>query len=824
MTGDGVHAAFADPVDALLASVQLQMHMLEAERSFGVPMRVRCGMHAGAAERRDNDYYGSEVNRAARIMGAAHGGQMLVSRSIAETLAGRMPEGVALRDLGEVRLRDLARPERIYQVVHPALRRDFPALRSLAEVPNNLPSALSTFIGRERELKDLGAMLEKSRLVTVVGMGGVGKTRLSLHAAAEALDAFPDGVWLVELAGTHDARLVPQAIASALGVQQEPGRDVEESLARHCRDRALLVLLDNCEHLREACARTVHRLLSAAPRMKVLATSREALGITGEACHPLSGLPVPGPRDAVDGEAASAFESVRLFIDRARAVNPGFDPAEHGPAIAAICHRLDGIPLAIELAAARTRSLSVQQIALRLNDRFRLLGASHDPTVPSKQRTLRALIDWSYELLPEGERAIFERMAVFAGGCTLAAAEHVCGAEPGDAAVLDALGRLADKSLVAFDAAADRYRMLETVREYAQSRLVESGAEAAIRERHFAFFLGFANEARAGLVGPEQAKWLGRLDGELDNLLAAHRSAASTVDGAAAGVALVSALKFYWINRGLLELGRRITLEALERSGVPEAARCKGLFHAGQIAYVMGRYAEAGEYLRESLVLAERVGDDRVLAAVWQPLGLAALGEGDRGAARKYLERAVELARSREDRRELAAGLSALAMVLRAEGRVDEALRSYEEVLAISRDLGDRESEAIALINRALLTMGAAAADAAQKDLTQALALAEPLASPRIDQCLLDACAALAAMAHEFDRASRLFEGAEACARTTGMRRDPTDEAFLAPLAARSRAALGRDYRPPVIPTAPTELLREARQWLRERIPPSPHR
>lgn len=813
MTGDGLHAVFKDPLDAVRATVDLQMAMLESEATFGLPMRIRCGLHAGTSQRRDNDYYGTVVNRAARVMSAAHGGQMLVSHAVAMRIGHRLPSDVALRDLGTVRLRDLADPERLYQVVHPRLRADFPPLRSLEATPNNLPHQLASFVGREHEMRVARELLAANRLVTIAGMGGMGKTRLAVHVAAEVLDRFADGVWLVELAPLRDSERVVQSVASAMGVVEEMGRPVRDALLAYVRGRSLLIVLDNCEHLLGACAELARALLGAGPGMRILATSREPLQLTGEATLPLSALSTPGLLVPDDPESLARYDAVRLFVERAQAVSPDFQlDAANADAVGAICRGLDGIPLALELASARVRTLPVQQIAARLFDRLRLLS-SGDPTVLPRQRTLRALIDWSHELLAEGERRLLRQLSVFAGGWAVDAAEVVCAgaAEPGET-VLELLGRLVERSLVAMEAGG-RYRLLEIVRQYAQEKLAASGEAAGLAKRHFDFYLGLATEARSGLVGPEQAKWLARLDAELENLLLAHGWAAGSTESAAPGVLLVSALKFYWINRGLLELGKRTTLEALRRPGVSDASRCKGLFHAGQIAYFMGRYAEARESLRESLELADRVGDQRTMAAALQPLGLAAMGEGDRPAARAYLEQAVRLARTR-DPREVAAALSALALLLRLEGKNDEARLTYEEVLAISRDLGDRESEIIVLINRALIAMGAAELQTARADLADALALAAPLGSARIDQCLLDACAALASLEEQPERAARLFDAAECRARETGMRRDPADEAFLAPLATRARAALGDAYRSAAAGTSPTELLRDARAWL----------
>lgn len=819
MTGDGLHAAFDDPLDALGATLELQQELVN-DTSLGIALQVRCGLHAGPSESRDSDFYGTVVNRAARVMSAAHGGQTLLSQAVASRVRGRLPQGVELRDLGTVRLRDLSSPERLYQVVCPGLRADFPALRSLERTPNNLPHSLSTFIGRERELAEARALLARTRLLTLTGMGGLGKSRLALHLAAEALDDFPDGVWLVELASISDPRRVAQAVASTLGVHPPAGRTVDESLLRYATDRTALVLLDNCEHLLDECAQLVHRLLSAGAAMKVLATSREPLKLRGEMAFPLGGLAVPGPRQAVDPESAPAFESVRLFVDRAKAATPSFTMTpEQATAIAAICHRLDGIPLAIELAAARTRSLSVQQIALRLNDRFRLLAAQ-DPTLPPKQRTLRALIDWSHDLLTEPERALFRELAVFAGGWTLEAAEAVCEAAPGET-VVENLSRLVEKSLIVMDAQGERYRMLETVREYALAKLARCGGEPAVRERHFAHYLALAEAAKAELTGPEQALWLARLDRERENILLAHSHAGSPGKGPEPGLRLANSVKLYWINRGLLELGHRVTSEALARTAPADRTflRCRGLYEAGQLCSYMGRYDEARRDLEESLAIARERGDERAAGIVLQPLGMAALGQGDVVAARRYLEQAFALAED-GDPRALAAAANELGQIHRVEGDVPAAQALYERALAIARDLGDRETIAIALLNMAMLRAQQGDGAGARGLLLQAFDIAAEIGSRRMTQSALEVAAGLAATESAWTEAARLYGGAVAQARDTGLRREPADEAFLAPLMTRVRQSLGERYEALEAQgraLSDAQATRAARDWLTSR-------
>jgi class 3 adenylate cyclase len=352
MTGDGVYAAFADPVDGMLAVLQLQLALSDLAATEGLPLRVRCGLHAGVVERRDNDYLGSVVNRAARIMRAAHGGQVLLSQAVSRLVAERLPPGVMLHDLGNVRLRDLAGPERIHQLVHPQLRRDFPSLRSLERTPNNLPLQISTFVGREGELNEARRLLAEARLLTVIGVGGIGKTRFSLRLAADTLDAYPDGVWFVELAPIVDPALVPKMLAQALGVGEDPGMPLVQAIGAHLRSRRALLVLDNCEHLIGACATLADALLRAAPEIRILANSRESLHVPGEQTYSLPPLSLPDDTSRPDDISRS--DAIQLFVERARLQQPHFAlTAQNSDAVAKICAQLDGIPLALELAAAR---------------------------------------------------------------------------------------------------------------------------------------------------------------------------------------------------------------------------------------------------------------------------------------------------------------------------------------------------------------------------------------------------------------------------------------------------------------------------------------
>jgi len=820
MSGDGLHAAFNDPLDAVNAALELQHALADPEATGGIALRVRCGLHAGVDERRDNDFFGGAVNRAARITGAAHGGQVLLSQAVAALIRDRLPAGVALRDLGSVRLRDLSSPEQVFQVVHPRLRADFPALRSLEATPNNLPRQLTSFIGRERELAEVKNLLATTRLLTLHGVGGIGKTRLSLQVAADVMDDYPDGEWLVELAPIADPQLVAQAVASVLGVKEEAGHPVTEALERYVKDRQLLIILDNCEHVVHACAELAQQLLQSGPRLKVLASSREHLHAAGETTYPVPALAVPDPSTTIAPNALTQYESVRLLVDRAVAAQPAFQVTEQNAlSISKICRRLDGIPLAIELAAARVRAMSVDNIAARLNDRFNLLTAGARTALP-RQQTLRALIDWSYDLLTEKERILFRRLAVFAGGWTLAAAEAVLSAgDVDEAMVLELLVGLVDKSLVMVEAEGTRYRLLETVREYAQERLEESGEEAGVRKRHLEFYLALAEKAAPGLSGPEQASWLKQLDGDRENILAAHAWCSRTSHNAESGYRLVHAIKLYWFTRGLLDLGHRVTVEALSPPSIQprSLARCKALWVAGQICSYTGRYEEAQRHLYESLEIARYHGDRRMIAAVQNYLALAALGQGDRAAARIHCEEALELARELGNKREIAVASNALAQLNRLDGKLDGAEPLYEQVVVLARELHDREFEAIGILGLAMVAIGRGFAQRAHELLCEVLTIAYETGSKTAGQSALEVSAGLAALQKQWERSARLFGAAEAQTLRTGIRRDPADEAFLQPLIANARNALGESRFTPAEASGRTlafeQAITEVRAW-----------
>ena len=683
-TGDGLLAAFERPGAAMRAALAGQRAMQDHAWPTVEPIRVRMAIHAGEAEVRDNDYFGPSLNRCARLLALGHGGQILVSAAGAALVADDLPTGSTLHDRGEHHLKDLARPEHVYQLDAPGLATDILPLVS-GEGPGNLPVDLTSFIGRERETTEVGELLREHRLVTLVGVGGTGKTRLMLHVAGERSGRHPDGIWLVELAALREPALIVQEVVRTLGIQVPPGQAALTAVIDFLRSKDLLLLLDNCEHLIEAAAKLVEQLLAACRGLHILATSREALGVPGEAAFAVPSLSVPETLDEIDLEAVAATEGVRLFVERATTTLPSFrlDPTTVAPVVE-ICRRLDGIPLALELAAARVNVLSPMEIAQGLGDRFRLLTGGRRTAIP-RQQTLQALVDWSWDLLREADQRLLRRLSVFAGGWTLESAAAVTGSQddarmPPDSLTrldtLDGLGHLVDRSLVvATHAGATRYGMLETIRQYAGDRLVASGEAAHLRTRHLARFRQLALDAEPALVGPDMILWLGRLEAELDNLRTALDWAFETDEQAALEMSV--ALGAYWRSRNLGSEGVDRMKQAVDLvrrwrtqpSSTPEADRSILAARVMTNALNMVGYAgwsSVAALADETLAVARASGDP---ASIADALVLAIQIEVMTHAApridelRAYGNQALQLARGLDDAARLAVVQLSLAMI-----------------------------------------------------------------------------------------------------------------------------------------------------------------
>ena len=696
--GDSIFAVFTDAGDALACAVEVQLAFVQEAWPPATPIRTRVALHRGEADLRAGDYYGQSVNRCARLRAVAHGGQTLLTQAIAKEVRDRLPEGVSLRDLGVHHLRDLTLMERVYQLEHPGLPADYPPLVTAAS--DNLPAELSSFVGRDAERAELARLLQGHRLITLTGSGGCGKTRLALRLARDISPEYVDGTWLVELAHVADADLVPQVIASTLGLREGPGDDLDAALVRHLRGRRTLLVLDNCEHLVSACASTAARLLGACAELTIVATSREQLSVPGEVAWRVPSLAMP---DGDDLTASAASDSVRLFMERVETVAPGFSSGPDDVAAAVdICRHLDGIPLAIELAAGRVGVLTPRQVAERLDDRFRLLSGPARAAVPRHQ-TLRATVDWSYDLLAEPERALLERLSVFAGGWDLEAAEVVCGGDGIEAReVLEMLGQLVVKSLVVVErrGAAARYRMLETIREYGAQRLAGGGAQAGVVRRHRDWCLLLAEEAEDRLLRGQQVSW-DRLEAEHDNLRAALKFSLEDPGGAEAALRLGGALGEFWDLRGNLAEGRRWLELALERSSDASLqARAKALNALGMLISHQGDYPSAHAMFEESLALARRGGDQQVVSTTLGNLGWIFFSEGRAAEARRYLEEGVELARELGDRWIIARAIYLLCHVEGVEDQ-DACVRLATESMAIAQGTrGAVDRGALALLPR----------------------------------------------------------------------------------------------------------------------------
>ena len=757
--GDAFCAAFATAPDALAASLAVQILLHSEPGDLPTPLRVRMGLHTGAAEARDGDYYGQPLNRVSRLMAAGHGGQILLSVACQELARDTLPGSVTLRDLGPHRLKDLARPEQVFQVLHPDLPADFPPLKSLnnPDLPNNLPQQITSFIGRETEVAEIKALIEKHRMLTLTGAGGSGKTRLSLQAAADMLGSNSDGVWLAGMAPLSDPNMVPQTLADALGVREEPDRPLAGTLVSFLKTKHLLLVLDNCEHVLAACAFLVRDLLRVCPNVSILATSREALGVPGEQTYRVPSLSLPDPKQTYTAEALGQYEAVRLFIDRAGLSHPSFAvTSQNAPAVAQICARLDGIPLAIELAAARVKSLSAEQIGTRLDDRFRLLTGGSRTALP-RQQTLKAAIDWSYDLLTKSEKALLRRLSVFAGGWTLEAAEAVCAAEAQIEIeieiedVLDLLAGLVDKSLAVYEEdeqGQGRYHLLETVRQYGRDRLAETGESDALRGRHQKFFLALAEEAEPMLSGRDQIIWLDCLELEHDNLRAAldwclsseslGGESVSNENAAVAGLRLTGALGSFWLVRGHLSKGRQWldrTLERADRLADAERSKqpavwMKALTLAGGLASSQGNVSAAQPLFERAAILARESGDRISLAYALRGLGWCRMSQKtdqDKAATQALFEESLLLFRQVQDPHGITFSLRNLGDLAFAHGNYASAKVYYAESLALARDAEDQHGIAGSLVSLGRAAFAQGDLSAAETLYAEALPLSRKL-------------------------------------------------------------------------------------------------
>ncbi len=721
--GDAFCAAFPTARLGLAATIAAQYALYAEEWGECGPIRVRMALHTGSADERDNDYFGPTVNRVARLLSGGHGGQILLSLPTCELVRDALPAGATLHDMGQHRLKDLARPEHIFQITLADLPTDFPVLKTLDARPNNLPAQPTPFIGRDRELQAASTFLREKavRLLTFTGPGGTGKTRLSLQVAANLIEDFEDGVYFSPLELLTDVDQVLASLAQTLSIRTTSDRPLLQSLKEYLRDRHILLVLDNFEQV-VAAGPFVTELLAAAPHLKLLVTTRTTLHVYGEQAFPVSPLTTPNPRAMPRFADLGQYEAVQLFVARAQAIKPDLQlTPENAAAIVGICHRLDGLPLAIELAAARIKLFTPQAMLSRLENSLKLLtGGARD--LPTRQQTLRGAIDWSYDLLDADEKVLFARMSVFYGA-TLEAIEAVANAD-GDLVIdlFDGIESLVNKNLLRQEDQADgesRFVMLATIRDYGLERLNQSGETDLLNQRHAAHYLALAQEAEQHLRGGLQTTWLDRLEAEHDNLRAALRL--SIEQGAADdGLRIGTALLPFWEVRGHWGEGRQLLESLLALSGanaevqgymadagtgqamivgVPTVLRAKALVGAGTLALRQGDLTRARTLYAESLAIGQVLNNPREIASALNSLATVHQRQGDYAEAYRLYEETLQIRRQLNDRKGIAASLNNLANLTYRQGDYVRAKALYEESLVLRRALNDRGGVAASLNN-----------------------------------------------------------------------------------------------------------------------------
>jgi predicted ATPase/class 3 adenylate cyclase len=774
ITGDAFCAAFQTALSAISAVVTAQRGLHQEPWDLSFPIRVRMGIHTGEAEQTSNDLptggYASNptMNRVARIHSAGHGGQVLLSLVTKELVKDSLPADAELRDMGEHHFKYLISPERLFQLNIAGLPSDFPPLNTRDSARHNLPLQLTSFIGREREIMEIIGLLENARMVSLIGPGGTGKTRLSIQVANEVLDQYPDGAWFVELAPISDPLLLPRTTSIAIGLRDEPHRPVIDMLCDYLHDKQLLLILDNCEHLVEACAELADRLLHACPQIRILATSREVVGIAGETSYLVPSLQLPDMQNLPTVEALSQCEAVRLFIERASAATQKFRVTnDNASSIAQICHHLDGMPLAIELAAGKIRALSAGQIAQRLDDRFRLLTGGSRTAMPRHQ-TLQAAIEWSYDLLSPAEQTLFRRLSVFVNGWTLEAAESVCSDQDTTAKgalkaedVLELVTQLVNKSLVMTEERNSevRYHMLETIRQFGSDKLVEANESESLRDQHLEFFTRFVETADLFLRRAEQIEWLQRLDNEHDNLRSVLQWALGK-SSAEPALQLVGSLAAYWTMRCFWLEGAKWLESALNKPSVgleemtksEKGVRAKAFYGDSMLIFNLDDLDRMQTSAETSLNLYKELGDPRGIAFARAWLGYALVRRSDSRAAH-LLEKSLAEFRELKDP---AGQYFSLQAQLRDYHQIEGAKKAKEvalEVLRLARISENRFNIAHALMSLAEFYFLCGQLDQAVTTQNEANELFKSFGSR--DNFILPGVVAY--LRHDYDRAKEYF-------------------------------------------------------------------
>jgi predicted ATPase/class 3 adenylate cyclase len=720
--GDAFCVAFARVSDAVTTACEAQRALSAEDFSAVGGLPIRIGLHAGEASERNGDYFGPAVNRVARLMSIGHGGQILVSGAIRDLAYSDLPAGASLLDLGSHRLKDLTEPEQVWQLTIAGLPAEFPSLRSLDTLPNNLPIQQTSFRGREHDLEEVKSLLGQHKLLTLVGSGGVGKTRLALQVGAEVLDQHPDGVWLADFAPITDPELVSSVIAQEIGMAQVEGRRVDESIPQWLKRKKLLLIFDNCEHVLEPIASIANAITRSCPDVRLLATSRQALGVRGEIVHRLPSLGIPEKLAGLSSAEAIEYGAIALFVDRAKAADTRFILTDDtAPIVADICRRLDGIPLAIELAAARVKVLSIPNLAQRLNERFKILTGGSRDALP-RQKTLSALIDWSYDLLTPQEQLLFNRVGIFAGGFSLDAATAVCSGEDLDEIqILDMLSSLTDKSLVVADTSGEheRYRLLESTAAYALEKLSAAGERETLARRHAEYFRDQARAAAERYGTGSTVAWVAGVELELDNDRAALTWALTHGNDGVLGGAIAGALGGLWANAGLTVEGRYWISLALERVSEAEQPQI-----AARLWYALS-YLSSGKRRHDAaeraMQLYASVGDARWTARAQRYLAFALLQMGRLDEAKAAIEQALAAARASGDKVNVARCLDAQANIAGDRGDVRAARALFAQALAAFKVLGDESRTAIVLLNLAELEFADGHPEQALRAVSEAL-------------------------------------------------------------------------------------------------------
>jgi predicted ATPase/class 3 adenylate cyclase len=764
--GDSFFIVFGSALEACAGAAAVQRSLQEHAWPDGGQVRVRIGLHTGEATLVGNEYLGLDVHRAARVAAAGHGGQVLISETTRVLVDQALPAGLTLKDLGMHRLKDMARPERLFQLTVDGLSADFPPLKTLEATPNNLPTQLTSFVGRDDQVREAQQLLERSRLLTLTGPGGTGKTRLSLQIAAGVLDQFPDGVYFVPLSAIHDPDLVPSAIAQALAISTTGSRRPIEALLENLREKQTLLVLDNFEQVLDA-ATIATELLEGSAGLRVLVSSRIALRVSGEQEFPVPPLALPDLKALPGLAALSQFEAVRLFIERAVAVKPDFQATnENAPAIAGICERVDGLPLAIELAAARVKLFSPQALLSRLEKSLSALG-SGTRDAPARQQTLRGAILWSYDMLDTGARCLLARVSVFARGGNLEQLEPVCGpVEDVGGDVLAGLDWLAEQSLLRHlpDFDEPRFLMLQTIRDFAMERLEESGEAHTIRDRHLAAFVALAQQAQPHLFGPRRKEWLDRLEEDHDNLRAALDWAVASKNARSA-MELSAGMWRFWQMRGHLHEGRRRMDDvlAMPTSGEFPKERLAALEAAGGLAYWQADMVVAQRFYDECLALTRTLGDDRALAnALYNAAFPRVVGRMAIAEAKPMLAEALPLFRTIGDETGVARVLWGIGNALFYAKEYPDAVPVLEEAVALNRKLDDRFGLGWSIHTLGLVSFNLGDVQRARACWKEAIELFRAAGDVPGMVLQLDNLSVLARSDGDFQRAGRLWAAASA--------------------------------------------------------------